>query len=120
MTSYLPETPATPKRQAVKVTGFTFVITSVANKIVDPVLKDWILSTSPLIGFVVNLAYNFLDKEISTWFVIRKLKNMITELQILRSAPNCPPNKKKEIEKDIADLEKAIKTRRLKDLNIKI
>ena len=119
MTSSLPESTAPPKRQAVKVTGITFVLTSVANKISDPYYKDWLVSLSPLIGYVLHLAYTVISCEISFLYFEYRIKRIVNELTRQKTLAGCTSNKIRDIDKDIADMHLKLKERRLKDLNIK-
>ena len=116
----LSEDSSPPKKQAIKVTGVTFVITSLANKIKDPTAKDWILSLSPIIGYVVNVTYNILAVEASNMYFSWRVQRVISELKKQKSTFDCTITKTREIDKKITVLESAIDKKKIKDLNIKL
>ena len=107
------------KRQAAKVTGVSIVISSLANKIRDPILKDWILIFSPFIGFVLNATYNFVYAHIKFYYWKWVTNQNIGDLRRRQAEHTCAASEIREIEKEIKALNKDIRKKR-SDLIIKL
>ncbi|MCF2505050.1 hypothetical protein L0663_16760 [Dyadobacter sp. CY107] len=117
MTRVLAEPSHIPKRQAVKVTGITFVLTSIANKISDPTYKDWLVSLCPLIGYLCHLLYAVVACEISFVYFQNRANRFIKELKQRKIDPECDEIESKQLDKEMADMRRVLIERRIKDLN---
>ncbi|WP_026630222.1 hypothetical protein [Dyadobacter alkalitolerans] len=117
MTSVSSESGNVPKRQAVKVTGITFVLTSIANKVSDPTYKDWLVSLSPLFGYLLHLVYAVVACEISFAYFQNRVNRFVKELKLRKTDPECDEIESKQIDKEMADMRKVLIERRIKDLN---
>jgi hypothetical protein len=115
----LSDQPAPLKRQAAKVTGISVVISSLANKIKDPFVKDWILIASPFIGFILNAAYNFGNAHIKFYYWRWVTNQNINDLRKRQEERTCLTLENREIEKEIRALNKDIRKKR-SDLIMKL
>ena len=120
MSESFSEQPNPPKRQAVKVTGITFILTSVSNKITDPFYRDWFVSLSPIIGYALHLIYAIVCCEISFAYFNYRIKSIVTDLNIRKRDEDCSAVQIREINKAIDEMHRKLRERRLKDLNIKL
>ncbi|MCF2488925.1 hypothetical protein [Dyadobacter sp. CY347] len=117
MTRVLPEPSSIPKRQAIKVTGITFVLTSIANKVSDPTYKDWLVSLSPLFGYLLHLLYAVVACEISFAYFQNRVNRFVKELKLRKMDPECDEIEAKQLDKEMADMRRVLIERRIKDLN---
>lgn len=97
------------KSKATKVTGVSIVISGFANKIPDPVLKDWTLTLSPVLGLTINVlgsfVYAYFKFRYSKWI----LNENISDLRQRQSESTCSVKEKKDIEEEIGTINKEIR-----------